>query len=105
MLSPRWTAWKPDRSRCGNDFLDELGKTRSDLMGKIADLKGEVTRIRDDISVNMGAVDMARQVNDSTRAELRTLGEQVSVMYRRMLKLEVEHPRTEGRAVMNKGVP
>jgi hypothetical protein len=27
------------------DFLDELSKTRADIMGKIADLKGEVTRI------------------------------------------------------------
>jgi hypothetical protein len=34
--------------------------------------------------------DMARQVNDNTRAELRTLGEQVSVLYRRMLKIEAE---------------
>jgi hypothetical protein len=38
----------------------------------------------------MGTIDMARQVNDNTRAELRTLGEQVSVLYRRMLKIEAE---------------
>jgi len=44
----------------------------------------------------MGAIDMARQVNDNTRAELRTLGEQVSVLYRRMLKIEADIPEIKG---------
>ena len=38
------------------EFLGELSKTRSDIMGKVADLTGEVTAIRDDISVDSGAV-------------------------------------------------
>jgi hypothetical protein len=40
------------------DFLDELGQTRSDIMGKVVELQGVVTH--DDMTVNMGAVDMAR---------------------------------------------
>lgn len=72
------------------DFLDELGKTRADVMGKIAELKGEVSAIRDDIAVDLGSAEAAQRANDNTRAELRTLGEQVQVIWKQLKRAEAD---------------
>lgn len=78
------------------DFLDELGKTRAGVMDKIAELKGEVSAIRDDISVDSGAVDMARKVNDNTREDVRQMREHLSVLRRRLLKIEADIRELKG---------
>jgi hypothetical protein len=49
-------ALEAGQTKLRTDFLDELGKTRADIMGKVAELQDAVTAIRDDIAVNMGAV-------------------------------------------------
>jgi uncharacterized protein (UPF0335 family) len=70
------------------DFLAELGNTRSAIMDRVDRLENRVTAIRDDIDVAMGSTDAAQRVNDNTRADLRTLGEQVSVMWKQIKRLE-----------------
>ena len=45
------------------DVLAELRKTRTEITSKIEGL-------RDDLSVNEGAVDMTRRVNDNTRDDV-----------------------------------
>lgn len=67
---------------------DTLGadqaRLRTDLMGRMDRLQDSVTAIRDDIGVNMGAVDAMRRLNETTREDLRSLHEQVSVMWRQL---------------------
>ena len=47
-----------------------------------------LTAIRDDIGVNMGSTERVREANDHTRDELRSLGETVSVIFRRLRQVE-----------------
>jgi chromosome segregation ATPase len=70
------------------DFLAELGSTRGAIMDRIDRLENRVAEIRDDIEVAMGSTEAAQRVNDNTRADLRTLGEQVSVMWKQIKRLE-----------------
>jgi hypothetical protein len=77
------------QAKLRTDFLDELGKTRRDIMDKIESL-------RDDIGVNMGAVDMARKANDNTRDDVVQMRETLSTMYRRMLKIEADIRELKG---------
>jgi chromosome segregation ATPase len=70
------------------DFLAELGQTRGAIMEKVAELQSSVTAIRDDIAVNMGGVDAARQANDNTRADVTQMREQMSVMWKQIKTLE-----------------
>lgn len=48
----------------------------------------QITLIRDDIAVNMGGVDAARQANDNTRADVTQIREQMSVMWKQIKQLE-----------------
>jgi len=61
---------------------------RVDVMGRMDRLENKLTEIRDDISVNMGSTYRAREAVDNTRDELRSLGEQVNIMWRQMKRLE-----------------
>jgi chromosome segregation ATPase len=70
------------------EFLAELGNTRSAIMDRVDRLENRITEIRDDIEVAMGSTDAAQRVNDNTRADLRTLGEQVGVMWKQIKRLE-----------------
>jgi hypothetical protein len=67
-----------------SDFLAELGKTRADIMDKVAGLQDAVIRIRDDIAVNMGAVEQMDRVNDNMRSDLRQMREQMAVMWKQL---------------------
>ena len=49
-----------------------------------------MTLIRDDIGVNMGRADRAHQAADGTRAELRSLGDEVNSIYRMIKTLEAQ---------------
>jgi hypothetical protein len=57
--SPAWpmlSLARPPRGRTEvhrRKFLDELGKTGTSMMGKVAELQGDVARTHDDISVKM----------------------------------------------------
>jgi hypothetical protein len=77
-------------------LIEEAAKTRTTIMERMDRLWDAVTGIHDDISVNLGAVDTARQVNENTREDVKQMREQVSVMYRRMLKTEAEIRELKG---------
>ncbi|HME26241.1 MAG TPA: hypothetical protein VKI44_33760 [Acetobacteraceae bacterium] len=68
----------------------ESGQTqlRVDLMGRMDRLGDDITRIRDDIGVNMGRAERAIEVADHTREELRSLGSEVAAMWRKVNRLE-----------------
>ena len=90
------TGLKADQTRLRSDFLAELGKTRADIMERVDRLGNAVTLIRDDIAVNMGAVDAVERANENTRADVRTLGEQVSVMWKQIKQLQSEMREVRG---------
>jgi chromosome segregation ATPase len=79
-----------------SEFPAELGKTRADIMERVDRLQHAVTLIRDDVAVNMGAVEASSRVNENTRADLRTLGEQVSVMWKQLKQLQSEMREVRG---------
>jgi hypothetical protein len=76
----------------------EVGQTkmRADVMERIDRLQDAVTAIRDDISVDMGAVDMARMVNDNTREDVKQMREQLSVMWKQLKKAEADIRELKG---------
>jgi chromosome segregation ATPase len=90
------TGLKAEQTRFRSDFLAELGRTRADIMERVDRLENAVTLIRDDIAVNMGAADAVERANENTRADVRTLGEQVSVMWKQIKQLQSEMREVRG---------
>ncbi len=66
----------------------EMIALRTDLMERMDRLQNGMTLLRDDVSVNFGAVETVRRVNDNTREELRALGDVVSAMHRQIHRLQ-----------------
>lgn len=79
------------------DFIEELGKTRGAIMAKVEGLRDAVTMIHADITVNFGAVDQARLVNDNTRDEMRGLNDLVARMMTLILRLQTEVAELKGK--------
>ena len=61
---------------------------RTDLMARMDRLGDDISRIRDDIGVNMGRPERAIEAADHTRKELRSLGSEVAAMWRKVNSLE-----------------
>ena len=61
---------------------------RTDLMARMDRLGDDISRIRDDIGVNMGRAERAVEAADHTREELRSLGSEVAAMWRKVNRLE-----------------
>ena len=61
---------------------------RIDLMGRMERLGDQIGRIRDDIGVNMGRAERAIEAADHTREELRSLGNEIAAMWRKVNLLE-----------------
>lgn len=55
-----------------------------------------LTAIRDDIAVAMGSSDQMQRANDNTRADLRSVQEQVSLMWKQVKRLETRVDGIEG---------
>ena len=79
------------------NIRDDLIKTRADIMERIDRLQNTVTSTRDDITVNMGAVDAARLVNDNTRDDVKQMREQMSVMWRQLKAVQARVDEIDGR--------
>ena len=77
-----------DLASLRTEFLAELGQTRAAITDRFDRLENRVTEMRDDIEVAMGSTEAVQRVNDTTRADLRTLGEQVSIMWKQIKRLE-----------------
>jgi hypothetical protein len=67
---------------------DKLTSLRVELMARMDRLQNTLTTARDDLAVNMGAVDhMARSIGN-VRDDVRQLSETLSVYIRRLKSLE-----------------
>jgi hypothetical protein len=71
-------------------------RLRVDLMERMDRFDNALTAIRDDITVNMGRADHAHEVADSTRREVRLLGEQVNAMVRQIQRLQTDVRHLKG---------
>ncbi len=63
---------------------------RADVMERIDRLQNAVTLIPDDIAVNFGSSSAVKLANDTTREELRALGDVVSAMHRQIQRLQTD---------------
>jgi chromosome segregation ATPase len=95
-LEGELTSLKAEQTRLRSDFLAGLGKTRADIMERVDRVENAVTLIRDDIAVNIGAAEAVERANDNTRADVRTLGQQVSVMWKQIKQLQSEMREVRG---------
>lgn len=68
----------------------DLTTFRTDLMARLDRMQDSITAIRDDIGVNMGAADNAKEAAHSTRKELRGLSEMVTAMQRQIMRLQTQ---------------
>jgi hypothetical protein len=85
------------RLEAGQTRLEtDIGKLRADVMARIDRLQETVNATRDDIAVAMGSADQMQRANDNTRADLRTMQEQVSVMWKQIKRLETRVDGIEG---------
>lgn len=85
-----------DIAKLRGDFLVELGSTRAAIMDRVERLENRVTEVRDDIAVAMGSSDQVKRANENTRADLRSMQEQVSVMWKQIKRLETRVDSIEG---------
>jgi hypothetical protein len=53
-------------------------------------LQDAVTSIRDDVSVDLGAVDHSRRIHEATREEVRSLTNLVMAMERQIMRLQTD---------------
>jgi chromosome segregation ATPase len=66
----------------------DITQMRSVLMDRIDRLQDRITEVRDDIGVAMGSADAMQRANDNTRELVRLQGEQMSIMFRQIKRLE-----------------
>lgn len=72
------------------DFLEELGKTRTEIMERFDWLQARVDLVRDDVAVAMGSSEAVSRANDTTKADIRTLTEQFGIMWKQLKQLQTE---------------
>ncbi len=75
-----------EASRC--EARAELAELRVAMMSRMDRMQDTVTAIRDDIGVAMGAADAMQRANDNTRELVRLQGEQLTIMFRQIKRLE-----------------
>ncbi len=75
-----------EASRC--EARAELAELRVAMMSRMDRMQDTVTEIRDDIGVAMGAADAMQRANDNTRELVRLQGEQLTIMFRQIKRLE-----------------
>jgi hypothetical protein len=65
-------------------------QTRAELMARMDGLHDTMTSMRNDVLVNYGTTDQVRRAHDSTREELRTVNEMVTLLVKRLRVLEAD---------------
>jgi acetyl-CoA carboxylase alpha subunit len=70
----------------------EAGQTRLrvDLMERMDRMENKMTALRDDMVVNLGSNDAVKRANENTRESLRALEDVVSVIHRKVMRLETQ---------------
>lgn len=64
---------RTEMSAFRSSVIDDLGRTRGDIMAKVEGLRDAITSIHAGIAVHFGAADQARLINNNTRDEMRGL--------------------------------
>ena len=79
-------------------FVEALGRLRSELISRMDRVDSAITAIRDDITVTMRLADRAQEAADQARGELNALGDRVTAMMHQIqdLQAEVRHLKGEG---------
>jgi hypothetical protein len=79
-------------------FVEALGRLRSELISRMDRVDSAITAIRDDITVTMRLAGRAQEAADQTRGELNALGDRVTAMMHQIqdLQAEVRHLKGEG---------
>jgi phage-related tail protein len=79
---------------------DETKAAFAVLLGRMNDgfgrIENKLTAIQDDIAVAMASSDQMQRVNANTRADLRSIQEQVSIMWKQVKRLETRVDDIEG---------
>jgi len=70
------------------DAREDLTELRVAMMSRMDRLQDMVTEIRDDIGVAMGSADAMQRAKDNTRELVRLQGEQLTIMFRQIKRLE-----------------
>jgi hypothetical protein len=70
------------------DVRADMIQMRSAIMDRIDRLQDRVTEVRDEIGVAMGSADAMQRANDNTRELVRLQGEQMSIMFRQLKRIE-----------------
>lgn len=79
--------------------LDErVDRLRVEVMDRLDRQQNFLAGIRDDIGVNMAATERVREANNQTRKDVAQLSEQVSLIHRRLIRLEERVDRRENGA-------
>jgi chromosome segregation ATPase len=77
---------------------EEITRLRVEVMARLDRQQDMLTGIRDDIGVNMAATERVREANAGTRKDVAQLTEQVSIIHRRLIRLEERVDRRESGA-------
>ena len=75
----------------------DMTTLRVDLMARMDRLEDQITLIREDITVNIGASDSVRTANEGTKAELRALSGMVFTMTRQIRRLQTQVDELSGK--------
>jgi methyl-accepting chemotaxis protein len=85
------------------ELQESLGRARVDLMERMDRMQDAVTGIRDDISVNFGASEATRRVQDNTRNDMRdwvgvidSMRDQMAGMERQIQRLQTQVRELKG---------
>jgi chromosome segregation ATPase len=70
------------------DVRADMTQMRAAIMDRIDRLQNRMTEIRDDLGVAMGSAEAMHRANDNTRELVRLQGEQLSIMFRQIKRLE-----------------
>ncbi len=84
--------------KASTGLREDFIRLRTDLMARLDRQQDLLTAIKDDIGVNMIAVDRVRDANIETKKDYVQLADQVSLIHRRLMRLEDRFERRESGA-------
>ncbi len=97
MLAEDQRALRDDQRALRNEVRNELTAMaermitmRTEVMARMDRLQDDITSIKDDIGVHYRTADRALEMNEHTRAEVRSLSEVVTAMGRQIQRLQAD---------------
>ena len=78
------------------EVRQEITEVRTGVMERLDRLQNSLTHIREDIGVTQATAETARDRDEATRKELRSLTEIVTVMHRQIQRLQTQMRELRG---------